>query len=493
MSEPAQGLSPMDELCQHLASLAQAVKDLQQGYTQLEGRLQTLTGAATPQGPPLASASSQGSSPAPAMVMLPPEPRVPTPDRFLGERSKFRAFRNACELYFALQPHTFSLEATKVGFVISLLQGEPQSWAHRLLEQKAECLSNLTSFFSAMAQLYEDPQQTASAEAALYALQQGRRAVEDYVSEFRRWAFDTNLSNAALRYQFHMGLSEPLKDELARVGVPPTLETLIDLSIQIDRRLREQRLERASTPSRPVWMLPRVPSSSYPAPPAPATPAPDTPEPMQLGLLRPSLTVEERQRRRQQNLCLYCGGSGHYVRSCPVKPRKSLFTTSASLTPSSLNNSAHFTIPISLQLPGRTLQTTAIIDSGACSCFVDLSFAAEHHIPLQPKAQKLSVHLADGTTIKSEAVTHETIPLLTIMSQDHRELLRLDAIASPLFPVILSIPWLKAHDPHIDWSKGSINFVSSYCTQHCLQTSCDVPALYTECILTTPQKHFLLV
>lgn len=37
MSEPVQGPSPMEELCQHLAGLTQAVKDLQQGYTQLEG------------------------------------------------------------------------------------------------------------------------------------------------------------------------------------------------------------------------------------------------------------------------------------------------------------------------------------------------------------------------------------------------------------------------------------------------------------------------
>lgn len=152
---------------------------------------------------------------APAVVMLPPEPRVPTPEKFHGERNEFRAFRNACKLYFSLQPRTFSLEATKVGFVISLLQGEPQAWAHRLLEQKAISLTDLASFFGAMAQLYEDPQQAATAEAALNTLQQGHRAVEDYVSEFRRWSSDTNWNDAALRYQFRMGLSDNLKDELA--------------------------------------------------------------------------------------------------------------------------------------------------------------------------------------------------------------------------------------------------------------------------------------
>lgn len=40
-----------------------------------------------------------------------------------------------------------------------------------------------------------------------------------------------------------------------------------------------------------------------------------TPEPMQGA----SLTAKEWQRRRQANLCLYCGGKGHFVSVCPVK------------------------------------------------------------------------------------------------------------------------------------------------------------------------------
>ena len=122
MSEPAQGMDPMTELCRHLDGLTQAVRALQEGYTRLENRVQELSTPST--------SSSSGASASPSVIMLPPEPKVPMPERFAGERSKFRAFRNACELYFALQPRTFSLEATKVGFVMALLSGEPQAWAH---------------------------------------------------------------------------------------------------------------------------------------------------------------------------------------------------------------------------------------------------------------------------------------------------------------------------------------------------------------------------
>lgn len=100
-------------------------------------------------------------------------------------------------------------------------------------------MTNLTTFFDTMAQLYKDPQLSATAEAALHTLQQGRRTAEDYVAEFKRWSADTNWNDAALRHQFRMGLSDSLKDELARVGMPQTLNALIDLAIQIDRCLRE--------------------------------------------------------------------------------------------------------------------------------------------------------------------------------------------------------------------------------------------------------------
>lgn len=89
--------------------------------------------------------------------MLPPEPKVPTPERFSEERNQFSVFRNAFKLFFALQPQTFSLETTKVGFIIFLLQGELQSRAHRLLEQKDTSLNDLSTFFHAMSQVYEDP------------------------------------------------------------------------------------------------------------------------------------------------------------------------------------------------------------------------------------------------------------------------------------------------------------------------------------------------
>lgn len=109
-----------------------------------------------------------------------------------------------------------------------------------------------------------------------------------------------------------------------------------------------------------MWMLPRVPSH----PPIPATPLPapitEAPEPMQLGLLRAPLTPEEKQRRRMNNLCLYCVGAGHYANMCPNKTRK---CDSPPLDPCALTlaRSTHIAVPVSLQLPEGVLQVQAIV------------------------------------------------------------------------------------------------------------------------------------
>lgn len=73
-------------------------------------------------------------------------------------------------------------------------------------------------------------------------------------------------NDATLCHQFRLRLTDPLKNELARVGVPATLQALIALTIQIDRRLRERRAERASGSLRPGWMR----SLGYPPTEAPS-------------------------------------------------------------------------------------------------------------------------------------------------------------------------------------------------------------------------------
>lgn len=200
--------------------------------------------------------------------------------------------------------------------------------------------------------------------------------------------------------------SEALKDELARVGVPSSLKSLISLAIQLDHRIRERRTE-ISTSARPTWMLPPAPVTPSPT----NVPVPSDVEPMQLGLIRSPLTSEERLRRRRNNLCLYSGEAGHYLQSCPVRSSKFQSAPSTYFANCSAGNrSAHITLSLSLQISRKNIQVPTIIDSGACSCFMDNNFAQHHQSPLQAKAHQLSIHLADGSHLKSGPIIQEICP-----------------------------------------------------------------------------------
>lgn len=50
------------------------------------------------------------------------------------------------------------------------------------------------------------------------------------------------------------------------------------------------------------------------------TPLADNPEPMQIGASQ--ISPEEQRRRVTQRLCMYCGGSGHFLAACPARGNK---------------------------------------------------------------------------------------------------------------------------------------------------------------------------
>ncbi|KAM4697757.1 uromodulin-like [Rhinophrynus dorsalis] len=221
-----------------ISALTVTVQELQSNQAHLQQQIQDLQlGAPAPSAHPTASGGPPVSGTEPPHVS---DPRIPLPDRFNGDRTKYRTFITSCELLFAINPLTYSSDFVKVRTAIALLSGEPQSWGHHQLQINSPVLTSWNEFRLAMDALYEDPFRSSSAQTALRSLSQGKRPVEDYVAEFRCLSCDTNWNEAALYDQFHIGLTDGLKDELARVAPPSSLEELIRLSVSIDRRLRER-------------------------------------------------------------------------------------------------------------------------------------------------------------------------------------------------------------------------------------------------------------
>ena len=75
----------------------------------------------------------------------------------------------------------------------------------------------------------------------------------------------------------------------------------------------------------------------------------------------------------------------------------------------------------------------------------------------------------DGSEITGGPVTHDTQVSMTI--NNHEEKIRLHCITIGNAPVILGLPWLKLHNPAIDWRAHRLSFHSDKCAEQCLITS----------------------
>jgi hypothetical protein len=159
-----------------------------------------------------------------------------------------------------------------------------------------------------------------------------------------------------LAAQFYRGLKEGIKDEIARVGRPHTLKEMMDTSLRIDNRLYERSLERGSgtqftstttTSTRSFGGNKSYSNNSNFTPRS----SPSTSTTTSTTYTRQSfpprndratsslpitnkgkLTSEEYQRRKDQDLCLYCGSKDHAVAKCPLAKPNSSTGNSAILT-----------------------------------------------------------------------------------------------------------------------------------------------------------------
>ncbi len=208
------------------------------------------------------------------------------------------------------------------------------------------------------------------------------------------------------------------------------MSEFIELAIQIDNLIRSRR---------PARTTPRyMPETTT------------TAEPMQLGFTH--ITSEERERRMQNQLCLYCGQAGHVKISCPVRPSTSSRSVSDHVTtsPSSIK------LPVKIIIQDKVISTTALIDSGAAGNFVSLELVQQHKLKLTPCNSPMAVEALDGRPLGEGRVSRITEEAKLLIGTLHSEVIKFYVIHSPNHPIILGLPWLRTHNPHISWREGQI-------------------------------------
>lgn len=248
----------------------------------------------------------------------PSTPKIRLPEKFDGTRSKFRGFLNQVRLVLRMHPQRYPSDDAKVGLIGTLLSGTALSWLSPLLETDSPLLHDFNAFITEFEACFGDTDRVRSAATKIRRLTQGNRPASVYVSEFRQLAGDTLWNEEALIDQLRRGLRQDVQDLLAHWPEPDSLSEAISCAVRADNRLYERRQERLGS----RMHAPSPASTSHHAPtyvqPHPATPSlGPTPMEVDQSRRRRPLTDQEKQFRRQNNLCLYCGQPGHIAVGCP--------------------------------------------------------------------------------------------------------------------------------------------------------------------------------
>ncbi|KAI4897624.1 hypothetical protein NFI96_008578 [Prochilodus magdalenae] len=209
---------------------------------------------------------------------------------------------------------------------------------------------------------------------------------------------------------------------------------------------------------------------------------------MEIGRAR--LNAAERQRRLQENRCLYCGELGHFKSNCPASRRSPLTTRVSYVSPAI--ERGRFSLITTVSWSSHCITLPALIDSGAAGNFIDKALAHDLQIPLLPCKVPVQIKGIDNRPVGSGHVTEHTVPLVLKVGVLHTETISLFVIDAPSCPLVLGFPWLAMHNPVFSWSHSELTQWSKRCHAQCmslpcLTTSIESPEIDTP--LTVPSEY----
>ena len=268
------------------------------------------------------------------------------PDTFDGsDPRKLNNFILLCNLYFRTNPAIYEDDdAAKVTFALSYLRGTALEYFEPLIldaDESLDWMDNWSAFVRTLRVQFGPIDPTGDAESGIDHLKmQDNQHIVKYNVEFNKLAIRTGWDDGVLRHRYYSGLAERIKDIMGQQGKPKTLDDMKALAHTIDsrhwERLREKsRAGRNKSDDKPDNSKPdkgKKSDDKEKTPPSnnnnnPAKKDKHKPgKPQSSGSSNPladklgkdgKLTQQERQRRYDNNLCMFCGGVGHTAASCP--------------------------------------------------------------------------------------------------------------------------------------------------------------------------------
>ena len=113
------------------------------------------------------------------------------------------------------------------------------------------------------------------------------------------------------------------------------------------------------------------------------------------------------------------------------------------------------------------VDTVSLVDTGCTAvAFADeASIISRYNVTTKKLLVPRPLRLADGVPVS--LITDYFTARMSIGAHTEAMLFFVTKL-SPVNPIILGIPWLQKHEPHLDFRELGVHFDSDYCTEHCL-------------------------
>jgi hypothetical protein len=105
-----------------------------------------------------------------------------------------------------------------------------------------------------------------------------------------------------------------------------------------------------------------------------------------------------------------------------------------------------------------------LVDGGSQGNCIQREFSQDVQTTHKLKTSPTTMIMADGNQSPAGPITH--YDLTTICTAVHEEQLALD-VTSLSHPLIIGMPWLRKHNPHVDYYADTMTFDSELCRQNC--------------------------
>ena len=163
------------------------------------------------------------------------------------------------------------------------------------------------------------------------------------------------------------------------------------------------------------------------------------------------------------------------------------------VTESSAPTASNPGISARISWKGTQLQVPALLDSGSDANFICPTLVRRLGISTVPLASPVRPCAITGAQL--EEVRRTTVPVQVLVSGNHQEEIVLLVMSSPRVPLVLGRPWMRKHNPQVDWTRGLITGWSPQCHATCLQSAArkwsapSVPAPATPDLSSVPPEY----